>query len=116
MLSGCAVASQVQHKAAMEPIDGADAYILGLALSGRPPQGVDPFQLQPGWPANPLACGCLPGQRVVVPSPGEDDRGAKHVVVEACATSATVRGLYGCISGSWVELTRADSSYFLRQN
>ena len=80
----------------------ADAFVLGLALGGRPAPASS-FQLEPAW-RDRLLCAPLPS-RVLCTAPER----AAPLVVEACATSATVLRVHGVISGGWVEL-RADVS------
>ena len=69
----------------------ADAYILGLALKGRPPPTAS-FQLISPWTER-LRSAALPATVL-----------AEGAVVQACASSATVLRVHGVISGGWVEL------------
>ncbi len=80
----------------------ADAFVLGLALKGRPPP-TSSFQLEPP-PTDRLHCAPLPAQVLCNAPTAHEGR-----VVEACATSATVLRVHGVISGGWVELCADDA-------
>jgi hypothetical protein len=94
----------------------ADAFILGLALNGRPglPQAGG-SQLQASWSAG-LRCAALPADRVAwcCGSASAASSSNRWVAAEACATSETLLSIHGAMSGGWVKICGGEVTRLVR--